>query len=127
MNKVVSGVIVVLLLLFVAIGASFVLSTPDRPTATPSLGSLASPSETFDPVFAGEPLPTGFRQLLPRDAILPVYDPEFVSADEIGWRDSTLVIGLEIDGDARAYPVGHLNRREMVIDSVAGIPVLVTW
>ena len=45
----------------------------------------------------------------------------------MAWRDDTLVIGIEQDGDAEAYPVSFLNGREMVIDSIAGIPVLVTW
>ena len=72
-------------------------------------------------------MPPGFRQLLDRDDIAPIYDPVFVSADGVDWNDGDLVIGLAIEGDARAYPVGFLNRREMVIDSVAGIPVLVTW
>jgi hypothetical protein len=29
--------------------------------------------------------------------------------------------------EAKAYPVSFLNRREMVIDSINGIPILVTW
>ena len=81
----------------------------------------------YDPVTAGEPLPDGFRQLIPRDGIRPVYDPAFVSAAASEWPPDTLVIGVAIAGDARAYPVGFLNRREMVVDRIAGIPVLVTW
>jgi hypothetical protein len=98
-----------------------------RPEETSELGVLADPRETYDPVRAGEPLPPGFRQLLRRDAILPVYDPEFLPAAESGWDDDTLVIGLDLDGEAKAYPIRFLNRREMVVDSIAGIPVLVTW
>ena len=100
---------------------------PSRPEATPQLGVLADPNEVYDPVKAGEVIPRGFRQVLPRDAIVPVYAPEFVGAASIDWDGSTLVIGLELDGAAKAYPVSHLNRREMVVDSLAGIPVLVTW
>ena len=81
----------------------------------------------YDPARAGEGLPNGFRQLLPRDAILPIYDPQFVAASESGWPDDALVVGLEIDGDARAYPVSFLNRREIVNDHVGKTPVLVTW
>jgi hypothetical protein len=99
-------------------------STPDEATLAPAVWATDI-DEVYDPYRAGEPAPPGFRQLLPRDGIPPIYAPSFV--DEIDWADDTLVIGLEIDGDARAYPVGFLNRREMVIDSVAGIPVLVTW
>ena len=90
-------------------------------------GPVVVPHDTPDPVRAGEPTPPGFRQLLPRDAILPVYNPTFAGAGDVSWSDDTLVIGLELDGDAKAYPVSFLNRREMVIDWIGGTPVLVTW
>lgn len=82
---------------------------------------------TYDPVAAGEPLPTGFRQLLQRDAILPVYAPTFVSAGEIDWAGDSLVIGVDLEGEARAYPIGFLGSREMVVDNHRGIPTLVSW
>ena len=85
------------------------------------------PKQTYDPSRSGDQLPKGFRQLLARDAIRPIYDPGFVTADLTPWRDDTLVIGIEQDGDAKAYPVSLLNGREMVIDRIAGIPALVTW
>ncbi len=100
---------------------------PSRPQATAELGQLADPDEVYNPVTAGEPLPEGFRQVLPRDAILPIYDPTFVSADAAGWADDTLVIGVALGREAKAYPVSLLNRREMVVDSLNGIPILVTW
>ena len=81
----------------------------------------------YNPVRSGEPTPKGFRELLPRDAILPIYDPEFVPAADVDWHDMSLVIGLAIDGDAKAYPVSFLNRREIVNDHVGKTPVLVTW
>lgn len=98
-----------------------------RPEAVVGLGALADPSETYDPVRAGEETPRGFRQLLNRDVIAPIYDPVFVAAAASEWPDEALIIGVEIDGDARAYPVKRLDTREMVIDRIAGIPVLVTW
>lgn len=116
-----------MMLLFVGLLAISTLGAPDRPTETAALGLLPDPDSVYDPVDGGDPLPVGFRQLLRRDGILPIYDPQFVSAADSGWTDGTLVIGLELDGQSRAYPVGFLNRREMVIDSIAGIPVLVTW
>lgn len=96
------------------------------PVATPA-GQRVSPSSAYNPVLAGERLPADFRQLLPRDAIRPVYDPTFASAAEVDWPDSTDVIGVEIDGEAKAYPVDHLNGRELVIDELGGIPILVSW
>ena len=64
---------------------------------------------------------------IPRDAIRPVYSPAFVSPAEATLLATELVMGLEINGDARAYPVGMLRIREIVNDEVGGIPVLVTW
>jgi len=70
---------------------------------------------------------TQYRQLLPRDAIAPVYDAQFISAESAALRPDELVIGVEINGESKAYPVGPLNYREMVNDTVGGVPVLVTW
>ena len=98
-----------------------------RPAQVAGIGPLADPGETYDPVKAGEETPQGFRQLLARDRIAPIYDPTFVPAAQSEWPDDALIIGIEHDGEAKAYPVSHLNSREMVIDRIAGIPVLVTW
>jgi hypothetical protein len=38
-----------------------------------------------------------------------------------------LMIGLAIDGDARAYSVAHLSDYEIVNDVVGGKSVAVTW
>ena len=72
-------------------------------------------------------LRAGYRQLLPRDAILPIYSPTFVSSSGSDWAEDTLVIGIELDGESKAYSVSFLNRREMVIDWIGGTPVLVSW
>jgi len=86
------------------------------------------PTDVFDPVAAGEPLPDGYRDLrLGRDQILPVYNPEFVSAAEVDWPAEMLVIGVAGSSTAKAYPVTHLNQREMVIDWLDGSPILVSW
>lgn len=84
-------------------------------------------SEIFDPVRAGEPVSSGFRQLLARDSIAPIYDPVHVEADQADWDDDTLVLDIAIDDEARAYPIRSLNRREIVNDRIAGIPILASW
>ncbi len=99
----------------------------DGSESSEELALLLAPTEVYNPVAAGEELPEGFRQVVPRDAIRPVYEPTFVAADAIDWPATSLVIGLQLHGEAKAYPVQFLNWREMVVDSVAGIPVLVTW
>ena len=102
-------------------------SAPTGPAPAPLELVVPDPNSVYDPVRAGEELPLGFRQVLSRDAIAPVYDPTFVAADAVDWPADSLVIGVDLEGEARAYPVGFLNRREIVNDNHRGIPTLVTW
>ena len=81
----------------------------------------------YDPVKAGDPLPDGFRQLLGRDQIEPVYNPVFTAADHVDWPLDSLIIGVAGPDTAKAYPVTHLNQHEMVIDHLEGMPILVSW
>lgn len=83
--------------------------------------------DAYNPVTGGERLPDGFRQLLPRDSINPVYDPAFITAEAVLWPPDTQVIGVEAGAEAKAYPVSFLTRREMVIDEIGGDPILVSW
>ena len=112
-------------LVLVAAGAFWVVRTsPDQARIEAIQAELDG---IYDPVRAGEPTPSGFSQLLPRDAIHPVYNPTFRSAESTEWPTEALVIGVEHDGEAKAYPVSFLNHREMVVDWIGGSPVLVTW
>lgn len=100
---------------------------PAAPLEVVSPGERIDPQGIYNPVTAGEPLPDGFRQLLPRDGIPPIYNPQFAPAADVDWPGATQVIGVAADGQAKAYPVSILNRHEMVNDFIAGDPILVTW
>lgn len=65
----------------------------------------------------------------PRDGIPSVDKPKFISPDQAGaWlADNEPVIALEIDGDARAYPLQILTWHEIVNDVVGDVPVAVTF
>ncbi len=67
------------------------------------------------------------RQVLGRDDILPIYQPRFVSASSARYRDDELVLGVSVRGQSKAYDISTLNAREMVVDWLAGTPILVTW
>jgi hypothetical protein len=120
--------------LLALVGALFVLGvaslwafTEDTSPIRTASGVRVDPSSVYNPVTAGEPLPDGFRQLLPRDAIKPVYDPVFVRAWQTNWPGSTDVIGVTRGDQAKAYPVSFLNGRELVVDEIDGWPILVSW
>lgn len=68
-----------------------------------------------------------WRQLLGLDDIFPVYEPEFDSADEAPLNDDELVLGISFEGQSKAYPITVMRFREIAIDELAGIPILVTW
>lgn len=103
---------------------ALITTSLDRGGSQPS---LPDPGSVYDPVEAGEPRPPGYRRVMVREAIPPVYTPRFTGAGRVDWPGETLVIGVKGASTAKAYPVTHLNVREMVIDSLDGIPILVTW
>ena len=64
-----------------------------------------------------------------RGHFMVIRQPRYVPADE---GDRLLfaaepVLGLVLNGEARAYPTNQLNDHEMVIDEIAGTPVLVSY
>ena len=69
------------------------------------------------------------QTVLSKDAIPSIDDPQFVSPEtaDSQYDDDELVIGVNINGDARAYSVPLLSRHEIVNDVVGGKPVAVTW
>ncbi|MDX1379229.1 MAG: DUF3179 domain-containing protein [Anaerolineales bacterium] len=50
-----------------------------------------------------------------------------VQAGNQEWPPEELVIGVEINGQARAYPIRLLSSHEIVNDVIGGEPVAVTW
>lgn len=63
-----------------------------------------------------------------RDCIPAIDQPKFVAATEADFlQDDDLVMALEINGDARAYPALILNFHEIVNDRIGGEPVAVTF
>lgn len=65
----------------------------------------------------------------PRDGIPALFDPEYITAGEAdGLLDpEEQVLGLVLNGIARAYPIRILSWHELVNDDIAGTPYLVSW
>lgn len=114
------------------------VATAVSPTAvspTPTIIPLPTPLPTLESRF--EPPPR--RRLGPGDLLLAAdiddipaifaEDGLFVDAQTGSeeWPDAEGVLGLVINGDARAYPVRLLSLHEIVNDTVGGRPVAVTW
>jgi hypothetical protein len=69
------------------------------------------------------------RPVLKPDKVQPLHDPATMSADDAldRYPPSTRVMGVIHDGEVRAYPLAVLSYREVVHDSLGGVPVAVTW
>jgi len=78
-------------------------------------------------VLAADTPPAGVEQILPRGGIPAVFHPQFVSANEARIPDDAWVLGVFINGDARAYDLNILNHHEIVNDVVGGLPVAPVW
>ena len=64
----------------------------------------------------------------PRDGIPALTNPKYVTSSEADFMsDDEDVLGLEMGGEARAYPLRVLSWHELVNDAIGGEPVLVSW
>ena len=71
--------------------------------------------------------PEGVEQLLPRGRIAAVFEPRFVAAHEAEIPDDAWVLGVVIEGRAKAYSLNLLNRHEVVNDRFGDLPVAAVW
>jgi len=71
--------------------------------------------------------PQGVEQIIPRGQIEAVFEPEFVTAAEAQIDPEAWILGVAIDGQARAYSLNLLNRHEIVNDRISQQPIAAVW
>ena len=112
------------------------LDTASSPEPSILTGEPELPSETadragLDPELINPRVEEFESYLPPRllglDGIRPVYEPRFVAAADAPLEDGELIIGISLEGEAKAYPITVLRFREIVNDELGGLPILVTW
>ncbi|MCF6190111.1 MAG: DUF3179 domain-containing protein [Cocleimonas sp.] len=97
---------------------SFVISIA---TASPTKNGfdLANSTIPVSKILSGGP---------PRDGIPSIDKPKFIVANKASYlKPHDRVIGVEINGKARAYPIRILNWHEIVNDNFYGTPIAVTY
>lgn len=72
-------------------------------------------------------LPANFEQILPRGRIAAITNPHYVSATEAEISDNSWVLGVVIDGQARAFSLTLLNHHEVVNDKIGDTPYAAVW
>jgi hypothetical protein len=100
-----------------------VASSPkeDGPSAlkNPSAPGLPEPLVDASEIIPGGP---------PPDGIPPIDRPKFNRASQVRWlKDREPVLALELETESRAYPAQILTWHEIVNDTVAGVPLTVTY
>ena len=63
----------------------------------------------------------------PKDGIPSIDNPKFNTADTTPFPSDHTVIGVIINGEAKAYPFGIMNWHEMVNDTVGGVNISVSY
>ncbi len=57
-----------------------------------------------------------------------INDPDFVPVGEVDFlADSSLVIGIKVNDQIKAYPLSILNWHEIVNDNIGAIPIAITY
>ncbi len=108
--------------------------------STPGLGGEpieSTPRENVlsalrDPFHPDQPPPLidvdEIRGVVPPDAIPALEDPAFEPASGVEWLAGVEpVLALEVNGDARAYPLRIMTWHELVNGTVGGVPVTVSY
>ena len=98
----------------------------------PTIGPTVVPTPTPTPVssteLSPEPSPSGSRSFSRRTPFVPLDNPLVLSAQEATFLDDDeLVLGVEWQGEAHAYPIRMLRFHHIVNDTIAGRPLLITY
>lgn len=115
---------VVLVVLFGATGLVLVTLPGDAPSDTAG-GEVR---RTVDGVkYTVHPSDLVQGCLTGRDCIPAIDDPAFATPENASIGPDARVVGLDVDGVPRAYPLARLAGHEVVNDRIAGRPVAVTY
>lgn len=97
-------------------------------TLQPVATAIAAPAPTATATL-GPPTPTPIAPLPRMAQFVPLDNPAFVSAAgaPASVRDESFVLGLDWNGEARAYPLDMMWWHHIVNDTIGGDPVLVTY
>jgi hypothetical protein len=76
---------------------------------------------------AADTPPPGVLQILPRGGIPAIFAPRFVPAAEARIPDDAWVLGVVVEGEAKAYSLNLLNRHEVVNDQSGGTAFAAVW
>jgi hypothetical protein len=103
---------------------------PSQVEADASEDSVSALEDRFDPRLPEPLIPPDLVRSggPPPDGIPPIDEPTFEPVDTVTWLEpDEPVLSLTVEDETRAYPLRVMTWHEIVNDTVAGIPVAVTY
>ena len=73
------------------------------------------------------PVMKAYQQIIPRGRIAAITEPMYVPAEVAKISDDSWVLGVLIDGEARAYSLNLLNSHEIVNDKIGNTAFAAVW
>ncbi len=124
-----SAIVVAMFGVFVSYHAG-AWAAPPQDAASQDAASQAKADKPPKPKADGPQRDFNPRTVLGR-AIRPIKNAPHVDADQIKGRvkDNDLVLGVVVEGEARAYPINLLcgPSREIINDQLGGTAIAATW
>jgi hypothetical protein len=74
-----------------------------------------------------EALPEGVEQIIPRGRIPAIFEPQFVPAEAADLPHEAWILGVVVEGQARAYSLNLLNSHEIVNDRIGETAFAAVW
>ncbi len=72
-------------------------------------------------------MPEAYEQILPRGQIPAIFSPQYVPAGQADIDDDAWILGVVINGQARAYSLRLLNQHEIVNDRIGDTAFAAVW
>jgi len=90
---------------------------------------LLTPLVAAQEIFSEADFDKNARQVVPRDAFPVLNNPEMTPAAKAGGKvlDEEPVIGVVLNGEAKAYPISVMGSHELANDTCGGKPIAVSW
>lgn len=95
-----------------------------RAACATAAAGLAVPSAVWA---VAEEVPKGYQQIVPRGRIASIDAPRFVPAASARIPQEAWVLGVVVEGQARAYSLNLLNQHEVVNDRAGGTSFAAVW
>ena len=94
-----------------------------------TLGCLAGVAQAQSPVPSEAEFKRDSRRAAPRDAFPVLDSPRMVGVPRANrsLKDSEPVIGIDLGGEQKAYPVAVMGRHELANDTCGKFPIAVSW